>query len=438
MTSERPNIVLIFSDQQHWRAWGGEDPTFETPNLDRLAEQSFVFGRSFCTTPQCSPSRSSMFTGRYPSETGVMGNIGAYGGAPLRTETVAIPLQAAGYTTGYFGKWHLGQDPVGTAGWDEAAGDIRTDRPADAETTRLGVDFLRRRAGQRPFALFLSYNDPHDVYDFDPGAPVPDRCPPLPESWHRQAFEQVPGVHEAFMTQDQGTLIHGLDADIWQGYHAFYREKVRLYDAEVGRVLDALERWGAADNTLVIVTSDHGDMDTHHRLIFKGPFMYEEMVRVPLVIRVPASLGSSSPRRVDDVDVVNTDLAPTLLDFAGSSPDRTLSDGFSLRPLLTASGPGPCRDYVIGQYHGKQRWVNPIRMIRTAEFKYNRYLAHGEELYHLSEDPHELVNLAADPGYRRIKAELSAELDGWITAHDDPFYDLKVTNRAGSPLDPAA
>ena len=77
MTPERPNVVLIFSDQQHWRAWGGEDPFLETPSLDRLAQQSFVFGRSFCTTPQCSPSRSSMLTGRYPSETGVMGSIGA-------------------------------------------------------------------------------------------------------------------------------------------------------------------------------------------------------------------------------------------------------------------------------------------------------------------------------------------------------------------------
>lgn len=77
MTPERPNVVLIFSDQQHWRAWGGEDPFFETPSPDRLAQQSFVSGRSFCTTPQCSPSRSSMFTGRYPSETGVMGSIGA-------------------------------------------------------------------------------------------------------------------------------------------------------------------------------------------------------------------------------------------------------------------------------------------------------------------------------------------------------------------------
>ena len=435
MTPERPNIVLIFSDQQHWRAWGGEDPTFETPNLDRLAQQSFVFGRSFCTTPQCSPSRSSMLTGRYPSETGVMGNIGARGGAPLRTETVATRLQAEGYGTGYLGKWHLGQDPTGTAGWDEAAGDIRTDRPADAETTRLGLDFLRRRAGQGPFALFLSYNDPHDIYDYDPGPPVPDRCSPLPESWHRQAFEQVPSVHEAFMTQDQGTLLHGLGADAWQSYQAFYREKVRLFDAEAGRVLDALECFGAADDTLVIVTSDHGDMDTHHRLIFKGPFMYEQMVRVPLMIRVPVSLDSSSPRRVIDVDVVNTDLAPTLLDFAGAPPDGTLADGFSLRPLLTGSGPGPCRDYVIGQYHGKQRWVNPIRMIRTAEFKYNRYLVHGEELYHLSEDPHELVNLAADLGYRRIKAELSAELDRWIAAHDDPFYDLTVTDRAGLPTE---
>lgn len=414
------------------------DPWFETPNLDRLAMGGVTFERAFCTTPQCSPSRSSIFTGRYPSDTGVLGNVGAYGGDPLREPTVAPALQALGYRTGYAGKWHLGDTPCALTGWDVEQGVTDPYSYSDSGTTDFALDFLRSagEAGQ-PFALFLSYEDPHDVYFFDPDVHGAPAGVPLPESWHRQLFEQVPAVQQAFMTRDQGTLLLGSDPALWRAYRWFYREKVRLYDAYVGRVLDALEQNGLADHTIVFATSDHGDMDTHHRLIFKGPFMYEHMVRVPLIVRVPAALGGVPGQRID-ADAIVTDFVPTLLDFAGAPHIGAPVDGFSLRPLLTgdvqAAARAWPRDYVVGQYHGKQRWVNPIRMIRTADYKYNRYLLHGEELYHLAEDPHELVNLARDPGYRSVKAELAGELDRWIERHADPFYRLTVTDRSGAPL----
>lgn len=114
--SHRPNILFIFSDQQHWQAVGFEDASFQTPNLDQLAAEGTIFRNAFCTTPQCSPSRSSMMTGLYPSKTGVWGNIGAAGGDELKTPTIGAMLQEAGYHTAYFGKWHLGKAPVGVAG----------------------------------------------------------------------------------------------------------------------------------------------------------------------------------------------------------------------------------------------------------------------------------------------------------------------------------
>ena len=101
---QKLNILLIFSDQQHWQAMGSVDAFFNTPSLDRIAKESTVFERSFCTTPQCSPSRSSFLTGLYPTTTGVLGNVGAAGGNPLRQTTIAAELQAAGYLTAYFGK----------------------------------------------------------------------------------------------------------------------------------------------------------------------------------------------------------------------------------------------------------------------------------------------------------------------------------------------
>jgi choline-sulfatase len=224
------------------------------------------------------------------------------------------------------------------------------------------------------------------------------------------------------MTEDQGRQIWRKDKGQWQLYRDCYRTKVAIYDNHVGEVLGELKASGLWDNTLIVVTSDHGDMDTHHRLIFKGPFMYEQMVRVPLIIRVPERFGGISPRRVRDLDVVNVDFVPTLLEFAGLEPVRC--DGISLAPILTGIGVQKKRDFVVSQYYSKQQWVNPIRMLRTPEFKYNKYLHHAEELYDLVNDPDELVNLVGEPKYAKIKRQLAGELDNWIKTNNDPFYSL--------------
>ncbi len=350
-----------------------------------------------------------------------MGNIGAAGGDNLGMKTIGSMLQEAGYYTGYFGKWHLGNEPAGNAGWDEEARKQR-----DPATTDKAVEFLEsERVKTGPFGLIVSYLDPHDVYHFNPEK---DKAPGdvvLAQSWHRETFENKPPVQKEFMTRDQGSKIWKHPQAVWEAYHDFYRRKVRLYDDYVGRVLAAIEKSGQAENTIVILGSDHGDMDTNHRLIFKGPFMYEHMVRVPLMVRVPKAFGGSLRGRIADYDAVNVDLVPTIRDFAGLAPIPT--DGISLKPLLTGDKNPPRRDYVIGQYYSKQQWVNPIRMIRTAQFKYNRYIDHGEELYDLVDDPEEIVNLAGDPSRAKIKQELAAELDRWIRKNNDPFYSLTTT-----------
>lgn len=309
-----PNILYVMSDQQHWQAAGYRDPFFDTPVQDALAKESFVFDNFFCSTPQCSPSRSSMFTGLYPTANGVMGNVGAAGGEPLRMKTFGAHLQDAGYATGYFGKWHLGDEPVANAGWDEEAR-----RQEDPETTTKTLDFIRRHtAGEKPFALVASYVDPHDVYYFkrDMGD-ISGVSATLPESWAREEFTDKPPVQKQFMTEDQGTVIwNEPEKEIWQHYHEFYRGKVKLFDDALGKIVAALKEAGAWENTVIVVSSDHGDMDTNHRLIYKGPFMYEHMVRIPLMIRVPEAHGGLAPRQVGDVQSVNVDLAPTILDFA--------------------------------------------------------------------------------------------------------------------------
>jgi len=432
---KQPNILFLFSDQQHWQAVGFADASFQTPNLNRLAAEGTVFRNAFCTTPQCSPSRSSMLTGFYPAKTGVMGNMGAAGGNPLQMRTIGAILQEAGYQTAYFGKWHLGKDAVGTAGWDEDFGVTGPETTDDQEVTRRALGFLDRAGDAgKPFALFLSYNNPHDIYHFNKETnPTPIRAIDLPSTWHRKDLATVPGVQQQFMTEDQGKVIVDAEAPAWERYREIYREKVKLYDDEVGRILNAFDEHGLRETTLVIATSDHGDMDGQHRLIYKGPFMYEHMMRVPLIICPPADGRPKGPANTD-FHTVNVDLVPTIADFAGIPVPE--SDGVSLKPLLDAQGKQPERAFVVGQYYSKQKWVNPIRMIRTDQYKYTRYRVHGEELYDLAKDPDEIENLASDSNYSAVRQALAEKLDQWLQEQKDPFGTQTPTTRNGDPLPP--
>ncbi len=343
-------------------------------------------------------------------------------------------LQAEGYYTAYFGKWHLGKDPVGTAGWNEDFGVTGPETTDDTEVTRRALTFLEQRSSaEQPFALFLSYNNPHDIYRFGRETnPVPKEAMGLPVTWHNKDLSAVPAVQEQFMSQDQGKVIVNAEPPAWERYRELYREKVKLYDDEVGNILAALADNGSSETTLVVATSDHGDMDAQHRLIYKGPFMYEHMMRVPLVVRLPASLQRDKTPHAVDFLSVNVDLVPTLADLAGIAMPRT--DGVSLKPFLTGEARPPQREFVIGQYYSKQKWVNPIRMIRKKGYKYNLCRTHGEELYDLENDPSEIVNIALDEKHAKAKADLAAKLERWMRQHDDPFNSQNPTTPDGEAL----
>jgi arylsulfatase A-like enzyme len=227
------------------------------------------------------------------------------------------------------------------------------------------------------------------------------------------------------MKDNQGLIIHGREKEEWQYYRDYYRQKMKLVDDQVGRVIAELKANGLWENTIIVYSSDHGDMDTFHKLIFKGPFMYEHMIRVPTLIRVPPELGGVAPFVEREHDWVNVDLLPTVLDLVGLDvPDV---DGVSFKPLLTTGSQEQDREFVVTQYYGKQQWVNPIRSIRNHQFKYNLYVEFGEELYDLVNDPEEIVNLAQDPMYAEAKADLRDKLDTWIEENQDEFYSYEVT-----------
>jgi arylsulfatase A-like enzyme len=431
----RPDVIVVLTDQQRADAFGAAGAAdLRTPVMDRLARQGVLFTRAFAATPQCSPSRAALLTGRYPHRTGVMGNTVAEGGRagdPPAGMSVALDrslptlgrvFAAAGYETAYFGKWHLGGTP-GEYGFESH--DTRVDDPTLA---RRVVGFVQKRGEKgvrKPLFLVASWLNPHDIYTVFSASP-PDARAMAAASLPSNAIDdlsQKPFPQRHYLEEDQGKPFVGADREVWRRYRAFYGGLVETVDREIGTVLDALERRDVPQVT--VFSTDHGDHGGGHGLPYKGPAMYEELVRVPLIISWPGRIRSAR----SDALVSLIDLLPTLCDLTGVPAPGGI-DGLSLRPVLEDRSKS-VREMVFGEYYGKQSWRVPIRMVRTSRWKYVRYLSYGEELYDLAADPGELRNLARDPAAAPERTRLARELDDWIRRTGDPFPGLTSTDRSG-------
>lgn len=415
--------MVLCTDQQHWRALGCLDPFFETPSIDALAAKGTAFREAYCASPQCSPSRAAMMSGFYPHKAGVQTNWSGKGN-DLKLPSFGRALQAAGYHTIYLGKWHLSAQAEG-AGWDQ-----QSINAGDGRITADALEFLAQAPRlDKPFALVLMYLEPHGIVKFRPEA-APASVPsdvPLGESW--DAVGGNTRLRDYYMEYYAGAMAEQ-PREAFQAYRQVYKQLVSTVDGRIGEVLGALDKGGLVDRTAVFLTSDHGDMDTHHRLVSKGPFMYDQLVRVPMIAHLPPAFGGK-PGPVDRYAWVNVDLAPTLLDLAGGS--QAPCDGISAVPLLRGEELAP-RPYVISQFYSKKDWICPVRMLRTPTLKYNRYIEHGEELFDLERDPWETTNLAADEAYAERKATLSDQLDNWITANADPFPTFQASPLRNKPF----
>jgi arylsulfatase len=472
---QRPNILWICTDQQRWDTLGCYgNPFVRTPNLDRLAGQGVLFEQCYCQSPVCTPSRVSFLTGRYPRTTGCRQN-----GQSLPPDEVLVTklLAEANMYGGLAGKLHISAchpkvAPLTERRLDDGYAEFHWSHHPDADwptnayirwlaergavyartpyansayvqtsmTTELAqttwcahkaIDVIEAAAStDQPWLFSVNMYDPH--HPFDPPLewlePYLERLDTLPlpsyqpgELDHKPLFQRI-DHRAAYNIPGQYPYAEMQEAD-HRLVRAAYWAMVDLIDAQVGRILDALDRTGQRDNTLVIFMSDHGEMLGDHGIYLKGPYFYEPAIRVPLIIAWPGMIpaGRRSSALVELVDI-----APTLLEAAGLRVYPGMQ-GRSFWQLLTGNAPlHQHRDDVYCEYYNAMPWHrNPTAqatMVRTAEHKLT--VMHGQrdgELYDLSNDPAETTNRWSDPPYRDLKGELLQRLTDRMAWTVDPL-----------------
>jgi len=404
---DKPNILLIMTDQQTASAMRcAGNLHLATPAMDALARQGIRFSHAYVTQPLCMPSRSSLQTGRYPHEIGVISN-----GRDIRGEFPMLGslMGNAGYECAYIGKWHVGAS-FKSAGYAGEAYDIRPDhRKTEAAVSRL------KRGFREPFFLTVSYMNPHNVCELArgealPDGPIgeppmePDALPPLPENFAipenepsaiREVQRKIP-FH--YPTRDWDELK-------WRQYLWGYYRLVEKVDAEIGRVLDALFSSSYADSTIVILVSDHGEGVAMHHWNQKQ-VLYDQCVRVPLILAGPGiKAGAVSSELVS----TGLDIPRTLLDWAGGAPPESMR-GISLRGIAEGATSTLDRPYVVSETVFS-RDTQPLglrgRMLRTRRFKYCVYDTGTcrEQLFDMDADPGETRNLAVQTEHQTILKE---------------------------------
>lgn len=401
----RPNVLYVCTDQQFAGALScaGTD-WIDTPNLDRLAAEGVRFPNTYCANPLCTPSRASLLTGRFPTTVGVEEN-GQAIDPEYREEELGTLFAAAGYDTGYAGKFHVPEialPPDNDHGFERLCGFD------DREIPDACRGFLARDR-DRPYLLTAQFDNPHNICEWSRDQPLPwgpvdvppaEECPTLPANFHPPPYEPV--VLRTEMADDRANgAMTDAAPDEWRRYRGAYYRLVEKVDAAVGEILEAVD----LDATLVVFTSDHGDGHGAHRTIQKTLF-YEESVRVPLVVRPPGGIegrdrdqGPNRERdrdggRVEDALVSNgLDLLPTLCDYAGIDPPAELP-GRSIRPLVEGTADADRRDAVVAQTR-REDWDLTGRMVRTDRYKYVVYNRgrRREQLFDLQADPGKMVDL---------------------------------------------
>ena len=433
-TAERPpNIVYLMTDDQRFDSLGcmGND-VIETPNIDAMARRGVVFDNAMVTTAICMTSRASVLTGQYAARHGVW-DFKTKLTPPQIADTYLGRLQDAGYRTGFIGKWGVGHPSsvddvldyrggfVGQSRYFEGKGNEKTGRHLTARLGDQAIEFLDGCDGQQPFHLSISFKAPHcqdsrdilsDQFPSDPdfASLYRDATLPRPATATSEHHERLPDFIKDGMNRDRWAVRFRSPSRYQRSVKDYYR-LISGVDAVVGRIREALDRRGFADDTVIIFTSDHGFFLGEFGLAGKWT-PHEISIRVPLVVYDPRR-GSDVPARRDQT-VLNIDMAPTMLDYAGVEPPAGMQ-GESFRPFIEDASAAGRNSFFYEHWFTADGRIPPSEGVRGPRYKYMRYLwpdrcesgeARYESLYDLRVDPQETIDLANDPSHRRTLDEM--------------------------------
>ena len=442
--SDKPNILIISCDQLACDAITANGNGYvRTPGIDHIINSGTSFDNTYCQYPLCSPSRASFWTGLLPHQTKVMANDAKM--IHNRTTTIGSLFSEAGYDTKHFGKTH---DFGGLRGFDVARDNLEKEgEPGEAYpehyqskrdrvTVELAEEYLHKEHDQ-PFILAVEFYNPHNINNwigafagrFD-DMPDMGALPPLRDNYDNGDLANRPNAikYACCTTSRQTQAAHWSDQNFRQYLKAYYHY-TEMADDCISRVLKALAGSDAADNTLIVFMSDHGEGMGSHNLVAKSHFFYDEATRVPFVFSGP---GITAGRRVRSITGL-CDLLPTLCDYAGIKYPDTLY-GRSLLPLVNAvEEPDDWRTSIVSQWHTMQeRSIQPARMIRTRDYKYTHFLEDGgEELYDMNNDPGETRNLVNDPDHRTVLDDMRREFAEYLKQTNDHYLSMQASPGKG-------
>ncbi len=432
---KRPNILFLLPDQMRGQAMGCMgNPDVKTPNLDKLASEGLLFRNTFANTPVCCPARANILTGKYSHANGMIAN-----DLRLReSETsVAEIFGEAGYRAGFVGKWHLdggkrqpGWIPPGPRrqGFEFWAANQVSHQHFDTHYYRdveepipiktfepevwadLGIEFLKETANdERPFFLSVQMGPPHDPYL------APEK---YMEMYDPEKLTLRPNFDGDTSDRPLTPSPYGEDNLPGRKEIAAYYAMITAVDEQIGRILGELDDLGLAEDTIVLVSSDHGDMlGSHGKRVKRKP--WEESIRIPGIVRYPRAAQGG---KVTDALFTQVDFAPTLLTLCGIDVPPAMQ-GSDLSPVILGNseqGPDSAFFQIFGPFHAggaEFGW----RGVRTQRYMYARRESEPWVLYDLQNDPHELNNLANDPGSVEIREELEVKLTEWMEKTGDSW-----------------
>lgn len=445
---KKPNIIFILVDDMGWKDLGCYGSKFyETPNIDRLAGQGMRFTDAYASCPVCSPTRASVLTGKYPATVGITNFIGGKAKGklidvsyldhlPLEEYCLARALKQGGYTTWHIGKWHLGGDGflpqdhgfeinIGGchAGSPDKGGyfspwtipalqnvDVPDGTYLTDYLTDQAVDLILKRDG-RPFFLNMWYYSVHT-----PIQAKPEKIRKYEAKAKAMGLDKQKTFEEGDFFPSEHKRHKRIRRRLLQS-DPVYAAMIESLDENVGRLLNAVEKSGEADNTIIIFTSDNGGLATaegsptcNAPLAEGKGWMYEGGTREPLLVRWPAVV---EPETVCSVPVTSTDFYPTFLEAAGVNliPDQHV-DGVSIVPLLKGNSQ-LARDAIFWHYpHYSNQGGTPGSSVRLGDYKFVEFFEENRmELYNLREDLGEEHNLA--PDNPELAQEMKDLLSGW-------------------------